>query len=272
MQRYGISFEHDAVMLGTSGNPEHIHSVHEVYFLVSGKRRYLMEDTIYDVQPGDLVLVPSEQLHRTTSESSEGYHRYVVYFDVRQARMLEALVGKESLKKLMHSGCLQLPEPVVQELRKLFEILAEELTSPGEYTYSIATHLLQGILLTALRYGKSKGSTSGAMANRMQKVTNYITKHYAQPITLKDAAQLVCMEKTYFSRCFRKLTGFGFWEYLTQRRLLEAKRLLRETQLSVGQIAEACGFSGGNYFGDVFQRTFGMPPTSYRKMQQNINN
>lgn len=271
LKRYGIGLEHDAVPLGRPGYWEHIHSVYEVYFLISGKRRYLMGDAIYDVQPGDLVLVPKEQLHRTTSESSEGYHRYVVYFDMRQTQLLAALVGEEPLHGLLHSGCLQLPEPVAQEMRKLFEALASELTDPGEYTYGIATHLLQGILLTAMRHGNPKGTASDVLADKIQSVAHYITKHYAHPITLEKAAQMACMEKTYFSRRFRKLTGFGFLEYLTQRRLLEAKRLLRETRLSMEQIAEACGFSCANYFGDVFQRSFGLSPTAYRKRQQNTH-
>lgn len=271
LQRYGISLEHDAVASGKPGYREHSHSVYEVYFLISGKRRYLMGDAIYDVEPGDLVIVPKEQLHRTTSESSEGYHRYVVYFDRRQICLLAALVGEEALQALLRGGCLQLPAQASRELQCLFEALARELTTPGEYAFGIATHLLQGILLTALRHGKSKDTASDALADRIQTVVHYITEHYPQPITLEDAAHMACMEKTYFSRRFRKLTGFGFLEYLTQRRLLEAKRLLRETRLSIGQISEACGFSGGNYFGDVFHSSFGLSPTAYRKQQQNTD-
>ena len=73
------------------------------------------------------------------------------------------------------------------------------------------------------------------------------------------------MERTYFSKRFKALTGFGFWEYVTQTRLKEAERLLSETDISIGSVAELCGFSGSNYFGDVFCRWKGVSPTQYRK-------
>jgi hypothetical protein len=118
LQRYGISLEHDAVASGKPGYREHSHSFYEVYFLISGKRRYLMGDAIYDVEPGDLVIVPKEQLHRTTSESVEGYHRYVVYFDRRQIRLLAALVGEDALQALLRGGCLQLSAQASRELQR----------------------------------------------------------------------------------------------------------------------------------------------------------
>ena len=72
------------------------------------------------------------------------------------------------------------------------------------------------------------------------------------------------MEKTYFSRRFKALTGFGFLEYLTQTRIRAAEQLLIETELSIENIAELTGFSCSNYFGDVFRHYKGVSPTAYR--------
>ena len=72
------------------------------------------------------------------------------------------------------------------------------------------------------------------------------------------------MEKTYFSRQFKALTGFGFLEYLTQTRIRAAEQLLAETDLSIVDIAELAGFSCSNYFGDVFRRYKGVSPSAYR--------
>ena len=83
-------------------------------------------------------------------------------------------------------------------------------------------------------------------------------------LTLEDAAGLVHMEKTYFSKRFKALTGFGFLDYLTQTRLRAAEDLLTRTSLSIGDISDACGFSGSNYFGDVFRRYHGISPSEYR--------
>ena len=95
-----------------------------------------------------------------------------------------------------------------------------------------------------------------------------MNQNFHLPITLHEAAQMACLEDTYFSKQFKALTGFGFLDYLTQLRLQEAQRLLRTTALSLADISELCGFSGSNYFGDVFRRYTGMSPSAYRKQQK----
>lgn len=265
MGQYGLDVEYDTAATGNIGTREHTHSTYEVYFLVSGKRRYLMNDKIYDVSPGDVVFVPMEQLHRTTSVTKAGYHRYVAYFDAGQLALFEKIAGKAAVDRLLGCSCLQMPENGAAKLRREFEQLSKILENPTPLSRGLATHTLQGILLTILDSGVPKVPFDGESADKIQLVARYIAEHYSSEITLPFAAGLACMEETYFSRKFRHLTGFSFLEYLTQQRLLEARRLLRETDLSVGRIAEVCGFSGGNYFGDVFLRHYGKSPSAYRK-------
>ena len=143
--------------------------------------------------------------------------------------------------------------------------MEQELTERREGCEAVALHLLEGILIRALRYGTPKEPLHGEGADKVQALARYIALNYAQPITLADAAAMACLENTYFSRRFQALTGFGFQEYLTQTRLQAAERLLQDTSLSVGEIAEQCGFSGANYFGDVFRRWKGCSPSQYRK-------
>lgn len=268
VNRYGIKVEHDTAIAGNSRIGMHEHDFYELYFLVSGNRRYLMGHTVYDVAPGDLVFVPKKQLHRTTSTDKTGYDRYVLYFSDRQAEKLSALLGEEAFGDLMNSGCVVLPKHISEEIRKDLERISRDIGSPDAMTDVFVHHLLCGILLNAARYGEPRQSLAGESAYKVQIVAKYITENYPQEITLTEAAQMACLEKTYFSKRFKQLTGFGFQEYLLQTRILAAERMLAETQFPVGQIAEKCGFSSGNYFGDVFHRYKGFSPSEYRRRHQ----
>lgn len=241
----------------------HAHGLHELYYLLSGTRRYFVEDTIYDVSPGELVLIPRNQLHRTVTTGH--FERYVVYFSQEECESITRLVGELAVQQLLHSGCLQLPEEITRQVRQDLQALEQELGGNRSFREGICTHLLNDIFLRALRHGRKKASSQGENAEKIQEVARYITRNYAQEITLESAAELACMEKTYFSKRFKALTGFGFQEYLTQTRIRAAQELLRSSRLSVGEVAEACGFAGGNYFGDVFRRTVGVSPSQYRK-------
>lgn len=243
----------------------HEHSCYEIYFLVSGGRRYLMRDTVYEVDPGDLMLIPQNQLHRTVSSARTDYNRYVVYFSEKEAERLTGLIGEQNFESLIHSGCLRFPAPIAAMLRGDLEQLSrlEETASP--YNEALSVHLFQGIMLKALRHGIKKERLEGKSADKVQFIANYISSHYQEEITLASAAEMAGFEKTYFSKLFRTITGFGFQDYLLQTRILAAEPLLKNPKLSINEIAEACGFSSGNYFGDVFRRYRGISPSEYRK-------
>lgn len=242
----------------------HAHKSHEIYYLISGQRRYLIGHTIYDVTPGDLVLIPRSRLHRTVSPGPTGYERYVCNFLEDRIQPFIQSMGREVFDRLIECGCLRLPSHVAHSVHRDLERMEQELTERREGCQAVALHLLEGILISALRYGTPKDPIHGEGADKVQALARYIALNYAQPITLRSAATMACLEDTYFSRRFKALTGFGFQEYLTQTRLQAAERLLHESQLSVAEIAEQCGFSGANYFGDVFRRWKGCSPSQYR--------
>lgn len=243
----------------------HSHQYYELFFLLSGQRRYFVDHTIYDVSPGNLVIIPRTQLHRTAASSHKAYERYLLNFYESDHTFLAETMGRETFDKLMQSGCLEFPAPIVRKLQQTLEQLEQELSSPSPYARPIAAHLLQEILLTALCHGTPKVTRLSENANMVQQVARFISQNYAHPFSLQEAAQMAHMEKTYFSKRFKALTGFGFLEYLTQTRLRAAEQLLRETQLPIGQVAECCGFCSGNHFGDIFHRWQGMSPSEYRR-------
>ena len=268
VNEYGIRVEH-AVSVDGNRIGMHEHVFYELYFLVSGQRRYLMKHTVFDVEPGNLVIIPKMQLHRATTIGQSGYDRYVLYFSDQQALRLANLIGTETLDDMIKGGCIKLPGFASRQVQKDMEQIRLELENPSLYTGVVVTHLFHGIMLNALRYGSKKEQLIGESADKIQMIAKYISEHYNEDITLSMAANMAYLEKTYFSKRFKLLTGFGFQEYLLQTRILAAEKLLLETKQSISKISENCGFSCSNYFGDVFRRYKGISPSEYRKKNRN---
>lgn len=264
-----LFLEHVAAKLPHNMSAMHFHSYYEIYFLAAGKRRYFVGHSIYDVSPGNLVLIPKMQLHRTIALGDAGYDRHLIYFNDTSHQSFIDQLGSSVFEKLMSRGCLQFSPNMVYQIQRNFAQLAEEFASPSPSSEAMISHLLYDILLTALRHGTVKSTYQGESADHIQEAARYISEHYPFELTLSHVAQLACMEETYFSKRFKALTGFGFQEYLTLTRLRAAEQLLLETRLSMGEIAERCGFSTSNYFGDVFRRYRGVAPSTYRKEVQN---
>lgn len=243
----------------------HAHRHCELFFLLSGHRRYFVGHTIYQVDPGDLVIIPPSQLHRTTQTTGTGYERYLLNFHIQEHSSFIHSIGQDTFDQLLSLGCVRFPPAGARHVRQTLEHLERELAAPSAYAGAIASHLLQDILLQVLCYGTKKDPYHAESADKVQQVACYITHHYDQPITLADAAAMATMESTYFSKRFKALTGFGFYKYLTHTRLQAAQRLLLDTDLSIGEIAEQCGFSEANHFGNVFHRWMALSPSQYRK-------
>ncbi len=94
---------------------------------------------------------------------------------------------------------------------------------------------------------------------------NYISAHFASPLTLQEVADHLHLNPSYFSRIFNQSFGSTFKGYLTQVRIEEAKRLLANTDYSLLDIAVAVGFDNQSYFTSVFKKYTGMTPGQYRK-------
>ena len=247
---------------------EHVHSYYEMYFLLSGERRYFIGGEIYNVAPGNLVIVPKNVIHRTLAFHQKGYDRYVIYFSEASVAELKRELGDDTFAAFLSLGCVQLPNEEVLAMRERCERLFAEQMKNDPFRYSAQRSLLSQMIIAALRYGKKKGCAVGDSEDKIRLVAHYMQENFSEPLTLEDAARMACMERTYFSKRFKALTGFNFSSYLTQLRLSAARQLLLNTDMNISEIAAHAGFSGSNYFGDVFLRAYGMSPTEYRKRRE----
>lgn len=96
------------------------------------------------------------------------------------------------------------------------------------------------------------------------KAKNYIDNNYANDISLDDVSREVDLSPYYFSKLFKEETGQNFVEYLTEKRINEAKRLMDTTDMSIKDIGVAVGYIDPNYFSRIFKKNAGLTPTEYK--------
>ena len=92
-----------------------------------------------------------------------------------------------------------------------------------------------------------------------------IAENFKNNISLKDVAEFLNLNPTYFSSKFKAFHGIGFAEYLRNARINHAEWYLIETDLSLSDVADECGFCNSNYFGDTFKLVNGISPSEFRK-------
>lgn len=101
----------------------------------------------------------------------------------------------------------------------------------------------------------------------VQRAKQYIGENYSKDISLDDVSREVDISPYYFSKVFKEEVGSSFIEYLTTMRMEEAKRLLKETDMSMKEICMKIGYSDPNYFSRNFKKYAGITPTEWKGQQ-----
>jgi len=96
----------------------------------------------------------------------------------------------------------------------------------------------------------------------------FIEANYRRPITLADVAKAVHRSRAYLTDRVRRETGRTVGAWITERRMAEARRLLRETDRDVARIAQSLTYLDGGHFARLFKGVHGVPPTAWRSGQR----
>lgn len=158
---------------------------------------------------------------------------------------------------------------------KIFETLNLLMSSNNyntfsfiEKTFQIASEILN-YYNNDLSYNKEK---SKATENRIENILSYIDKNYEKKITLEDLAKLEYMNMNYLSSYFKQNLGVGFNEYLANFRLNKTINELINSNKSINEISKSVGFSSVRSYNRIFNKKYGMTPSTYRaNISKNIN-
>ena len=247
----------------------HKHNCHELYFLLSGDVRYVIGHNIYDVNAGDIVIIPKEEIHRTLHRSEKKCERMLIYFSDDFISSFSNHISPELLRSFFQLGCVRISKMHQEKVLKIFTEMEKEQLHSDNYSKLKTMSLLCDLIILILRYGSSVERTvSDTTESRIVEAMQYIQTNCNRDISLSSVAHIACMEATYFSKCFKKIAGVNFHEFLTQTRLKKAEILLRTSPVAINQIAEDCGFLSSKNFWAVFKKYKGVSPREYKKLSK----
>jgi YesN/AraC family two-component response regulator len=236
----------------------HFHSDYEIYYLVKGHVRYIIADRIFNLSAGDVALIPSGVIHNT-SYGDELTERLLINFQ-------GSLIKNAELLHVFSNGVIRLSESKRFEFESLFKKICDEEERSDAYSHDlIISHLCE--ILTYINRSAERRVTPklDGYSKIMQDAVEYINKNYQSDITLDCIAKKCSLSRSFFSKKFKEVTGFGFSEYLTLVRIKNAERLLAEGKKSVTDIAFECGFNDSSYFALKFKELIGTTPKKYQK-------
>lgn len=147
-----------------------------------------------------------------------------------------------------------------QHMKEHLPVLRQEIR------HALSVHLLYKAIQKYLSSLHLEQYATNDIANKtVAELKAFIQDNYGNAdLNLEHLAKQVYLHPNYISELFRQVTGKTITEYVTEVRMAEARRLLRETRCKTYEIAEMVGYTSAKYFSSIFRRTYGMTPTEYR--------
>ncbi|MDD3428617.1 MAG: AraC family transcriptional regulator [Oscillospiraceae bacterium] len=234
----------------------HTHPFAELFYVISGKGSFIVEDEVFEVHEDDFVIVNPNVMH-TESSLDKSPLEYIV-LGVAGLSFLFNDVNTHSLFNYH-----------IHRANFLFYLkaLLSEVENGGENSDVARQNLFELLLINMMRYAHVSFSVATVQkADRECSIAKrYIDAHFKENISLDDLAALTHTNKYYLAHSFTKTFGTSPINYLQEKRIAESKSLLSSTNHSISQIAQIMGFSSPSYFTQVFTKAMGQSPGQYRR-------
>ncbi|HEY4552234.1 MAG TPA: helix-turn-helix domain-containing protein [Bacillaceae bacterium] len=161
---------------------------------------------------------------------------------------------------LSHIRRFMLEKVYLLKEEPLYKKLFDDILS-GEVLFDIIHNMLLFCYRLCDQVEKEELSYNSIL---IKKAIQYIDEHYAAPISLEEISAHVNRNSQYFSSMFKKQLGYTFTEFLQIKRVKEAQMLLKESTMTISEVAERVGYTDPSYFSRVFKNMTGYSPRSWK--------
>jgi len=253
----------------------HYHPEIELVYINGGSGKRRIGSHISYFTDGDLILIGSNLPHCGFTDKFTGNKSEIVvqmkadflgetFFDIPEMRKIQNLfeVAKggiafsgttkqklgEKMEELEHQTDFQRLLSILEVLNEL--ALSNEFKVLNGEGFSLETELKDN--------------------DRINIIFNYVKTNFQENIPLTEIAEMVSMTVPSFCRYFKKITNKTFVQFVNERRLVHASKLLTENHMSISEVCFECGFNNFSHFNKSFKAFTGQNPSEYRKQLKTV--
>ncbi|MCR4588611.1 MAG: helix-turn-helix domain-containing protein [Lachnospiraceae bacterium] len=251
--------------------PLHWHNAAEFTVALMGDCKYRVNDTLYTMEKGDVLLVWPQQIHATV-KIPQGGALFIQFPSVLVESNLDLVSISRFLYHNHHIKAKEEPELASFLSTKIFEIKKIH-NSADPLSETRCKLCIYEILLRISEYALAKQSENNSVNasadtawNYVHGACNFINENAGEAITQAEVAAHVGLSVFYFSKLFKQYMHMSFPAYLSEVRVKSAASLLLNPELSITECAFASGFQSTTAFNKAFHDITGYSPRDYRKM------
>lgn len=248
----------------------HRHDFFEVLYLLKGSGYHVIDGNKYEIKPPCVFFMSPGQAHKLElSNDIEGYiFIFTADFYLLNRSNQNSLIEFPFFYTI-HQDNPPLPldnENDIRFLESLFRQSIAEISKSGNYTIDLLRSILDLILTTcAARYKVSENMLNkGKGQILVKRFFHLLEENHQKNLSLSDYSGMMGVTPNHLTQTVKLLTGKTSSQIVKAKQLMEIKRLLVHTNLSVSEIANQLNFDDQSYFTKFFKRETGITPIQYR--------
>ena len=254
----------------------HCHDGYEVLMMKRGNVGMQIEDRMITLQPGDIVLIPPYVFHFACQQSSDTYCRVVLNM---KETVIQSLIARDESYRHITDVFYQTPDYHIHvngsTLRQLIDLACALEAASGSKADAYGANILSKSLLSIILVILNRQTASSvapilpqtqapSMPKVVTDVIHYVDQNLAGDLSVSGIAESVHLNSVYLTRRFRQYSGLSLQQYIIEKRLAEAKRMLRNGQ-SPTDVCYACGFNNYSNFSRTFTNHVKISPRQYQE-------
>lgn len=255
------------------GKPSiHSHTFYEIVLVWSGNIQYLIGNKRIQVKRGDVILIPPGISHQPLllENQETSYERGIIWLNAdfwkektKEHRELDYCFA-QCEKRNEYIFCI--PAVHSAKLFELTEILREEVEE-GRYGWEITmeNYVMQlMITLNRILFYQGVETPTAEKEGLLDQIRAYIEENLEGKMSLEIMARAMHVSPSTVSHTFQRMAGMSFYQYVVQRRLIEAQKLVL-ADVPMKEIWQRCGFPDYTAFFRAFKKEYGVSPRQYRE-------
>lgn len=232
----------------------HSHTRYELYVFFAGNAEFIIEDRIFQMTPGTILLIPPNTYHYAALKDSDtAYDRLVINFDrVFVFPELHPFLDGASNP---YQWSREKYDPYLRDLEHSIALYASR-------DKALLIQIFLNRLLIDLKYLKKSTASSQMLNPTVTQILAYINEHIHEPLSLKTISENVFLNQSYLSQLFSAYMKIGVMDYVKQKKIYLAEEMIHGEGVSPTEAGKRLGFVDYSTFYRLYKKYLGEAPSA----------
>ena len=258
----------------------HWHEEVQFCLVTNGRVDFYVSENKYTLDKGQGIFINSGYLHMAKPLEKESNSYICIDFNTKfissfqgsiiKQKYVDPYIQSNQISSFVLKNDVNWQDSILDKIRKLNRLYYEK-NDLYEFDIYITLISMWRDIISNIKINKEKNEVvKSSDENRLKVIFSYIHENYMNKINLEDIANTIHLNKSECCHLFKRNVKCTIFEYIQDYRINKSIDFLKNTNMSISEIAYENGFCTSSYYCEIFKKKTNMTPKEYRNLNKNV--